>query len=231
MYKSLCLMLLGLLAAGGHAAADQVAFATTPGQGGLTHVVDRMRGLSELNTQMQRVIDQEMAISYHQARYLDQVRREVCINVPDCVVDVITQPRIELIPARKVSRDFHCASSCSIRYDLNTDISTTRWEEAGFAADVSIAPFEEGVAFTTSSSYGFRLDKESTISYEFQLEKGGSVYVAMVNAQISAKIRLRGSKQCNQWFCYGGPFDITGYHEAVIMHYDTPSRIVALVHQ
>ncbi|KFH63674.1 hypothetical protein MVEG_10367 [Podila verticillata NRRL 6337] len=231
-------MLLVLLTASGHAApciaavaADQVAFAATPSQGGLTLVGGKLRGLNNLNAQMQQVIDREMAISYHQARYLDQLRREVCTYVPDCVVDVITQPRIEVIPARRVSQDFHCnAPLCTIGYHFNLDISTTRSEETGFAADVSIAPFEEGVMFSTSSSYGFRKNKDTTISYEFRMEMGDSAYIAMVNAQISAKVRLRGSKQCNDWVCYGGPFDITGYHEAVIMHNDTPKSIVALVY-
>ncbi|KFH66137.1 hypothetical protein MVEG_08238 [Podila verticillata NRRL 6337] len=225
MRKSLLLVLLGLLASAGRAApcfesmaADQASFFNSVDEVGLMPLSDTVHSASELNAQMQRLIDQY---------------GNVGIQGPleDCIVDVLTPPRIELIPTRRLSQDIHCTTqTCIIGYHDQTTVATTHSVEVGFSVETSAAPFGMGVTFTASASYGFSTTNEqsTTFSYEFQLEKGESGYIGVVSVQISAKIRRRGFARL--------PFSVesideTAYHESVIMESNKPRSIVAFVHQ
>ncbi|KAF9014657.1 hypothetical protein BGZ52_006465 [Haplosporangium bisporale] len=250
MRKSLLLVLLGLLASAGRAApcfesmaADQASFFNSVDEVGLMPLSDTVHSASELNAQMQRLIDREMSISYNQGRYLEELKKQACrfyieygnvgIQGPleNCIVDVLTPPRIELIPTRRLSQDIHCTTqTCIIGYHDQTTVATTHSVEVGFSVETSAAPFGMGVTFTASASYGFSTTNEqsTTFSYEFQLEKGESGYIGVVSVQISAKIRRRGFARL--------PFSVesideTAYHESVIMESNKPRSIVAFVHQ
>ncbi|KAG0050072.1 hypothetical protein BGZ83_005157 [Gryganskiella cystojenkinii] len=255
-----CLALLGCLAAVVYTApclsataADQVAFTTTPNQVGLPRVGGKVRSSQELNDLMQQVIDREMAISYDQPRYLEELKKQACAGMPVCGVDVLTLPRVEVIPAKRLSKDILCTTpTCMIGLDETTTVSTTHSHEVGISAEVNASPFGMGVTFTTSYSYGFSSTNEAstTLKYDFYLDKGDFGYIGMASVQISARLRIRGCRcthtcailypidpadpsapaTCSSQSRPTRPIDETGHHEAVIMEGDVTRSIVAFVY-
>ncbi|KAG0356764.1 hypothetical protein BGX24_006343 [Mortierella sp. AD032] len=255
MRKSLFLVVLGLLASAwypapciGATAADQVAFSTTPDRVAAPRIGGTVRSASELDAQMQQVINREMPISYYQGDYVDEVEQQFCSEILDCSVYVLSQPRIELIPTRSLGPDIYCnvPGGCIKGYHEEEMVSTTHSLEVGYSAEVGAKPFGVGVAFTVTTTYGFSKTKQesTTLSYEFNLQQGDFGYIGMVNAQITAKLWLRGCwcpgkgnhliELICRSTCRSSPqfnVDEIGYHESVIVQGNKPRGIVAFVYR
>ncbi|KAG0010958.1 hypothetical protein BGZ81_002471 [Podila clonocystis] len=245
MNKPMCLMLLGLLMAVSYAApctaatkADQLAFTVAPDHGGLMHF-DGVHSRSELNDLMQNVIDEDMQIRVNHATYLDELKRQVCLWYQKCELQVLTTPRVELIPARRLTDDILCNNpdGCQISYGEETTISSTHSQEVGFSVQMNSAPFGMGVTFETSFGFGFSTTNQvsTIVTYGFNVRKGEIGFIGMANAQISAKIRVRGCRCPGIGFCVGQcpspTTDETGFHESVIMENNKPRGIVTFVFQ
>ncbi|KAG0065863.1 hypothetical protein BGZ89_007845 [Linnemannia elongata] len=196
--------------------------------------------VNELERQMRKVIDRDMPIVVDQQKYMFQVMDDVrekhglrSVRLMDVAI-----PRIELIPAKRLSHDIRCTTrTCKVAHTKTTTISTTHSGTVGLSAEVGAKPFGVGVQFTASVSYGFsRTDEESSaFTYEFELDRGEAGYIAVVNAQISAKMRIMGCKgeQRHQNGCdHDGQWDFekSGFHESVIMEGTQPRSIIAFVY-
>ncbi|KAF9327687.1 hypothetical protein BG006_009038 [Podila minutissima] len=138
----------------------------------------------------------------------------------------------------QVSRDIICTTpSCSISLEETVTVSTTHSVEIGMSVEVSSKPFGMGVAFTTSVGYGFSSTSETStaLNYGFELEKGDSGYIGMVNAQISSRVRFRSctcyDEACSER-CRNGQWqsDQTLHHQKVIMKNGTPRGYVAFIY-
>ncbi|KAF9942988.1 hypothetical protein BGZ67_008619, partial [Mortierella alpina] len=177
-------------------APDQVA---VPRRRGRT-----VRSAGDLNALMQREIDQNMTIAVDMNLYWDNVH-QLCGGYNTCLLESLSDIRVELIPAERLSQEILCTTpSCTIGFQETTTVSTTHSFEAGFSAEMSAAPFGMGVTFTASVSYGFSRTNEvsQAFNYEFNLERGARGYIGMVNAQISHKLRVMGCNfdQCTDYY-------------------------------
>ncbi|KAF9310388.1 hypothetical protein BG003_008626 [Podila horticola] len=205
MYKPLYLLLLGSLASIGYGApcnaittAGQVEFTTAPSDVGIAQVGVRMLGsVSELEGQMRKVIERDMPIVVDLRKYafavMDEVRDKHGLR--HVQLRDIAMPRVELIPAKRLSYDIRCTTrTCKIAHTKTTTVSTTHSGTVGLSAEVGAKPFGVGVQFTASVGYGFsRTDEESTaFTYEFEVDRGDSGYIAVVNAQISGHMTIKG---------------------------------------
>ncbi|KAG0340990.1 hypothetical protein BG000_010540 [Podila horticola] len=181
MYKPLYLLLLGSLASIGYGApcnaittADQVEFTTAPSDVGIAQVGVRMLGsVSELEGQMRKVIERDMPIVVDLRKYafavMDEVRDKHGLR--HVQLRDVAMPRVELIPAKRLSYDIRCTTrTCKIAHTKTTTVSTTHSGTVGLSAEVGAKPFGVGVQFTASVGYGFsKTDEESTaFTYEFE---------------------------------------------------------------
>ncbi|KAK3816066.1 MAG: hypothetical protein J3Q66DRAFT_341541 [Benniella sp.] len=194
----------------------------------------------DLDTDMRKVIESEMQHTYNSGSYIDALRQELCLGMSTdaCELTILSEPRIEIIPTKQISDDIYCSTAtCTIGYEKITAISTTHSVELGFSAEVSAKPFGMGMSFTASTNYGFSHTKEESValSYQFNLERGEAGYIAMVNAQVSARVR-RQVCVCHTAICAitcslvtFEPIDETAYHESVILKDGRPRSIVSFV--
>ncbi|KAF9973774.1 hypothetical protein BGZ73_002962 [Actinomortierella ambigua] len=208
----------------------------------------KVRNAQELEALMQQVIVDEMTHAYHESKYIASLRSALrCYETfgvgwsPfNCKLKVLSAPQIQVIPVQRLTEDVLCStSSCTIDRQQSTTVSTTHSLDAGLALKINSNPFSAGVSFTKSSNYKFSVanEKETSISYAFDLEKSDKGYVGLVGAQISAKIL---AQQCMCLYTPQMMYDCSicisewkdvanGFHEAVIMQGDKPRSIVSFV--
>ncbi|KAF9987374.1 hypothetical protein BGZ75_000684 [Mortierella antarctica] len=198
----------------------------------------KVDSVDELTRGMEDLIRSTMQIRYKPDPYHQAFMQEFCSRLtPYCRIEVLTPPVIEVIPVRRLSDDILCTTTtCTIGYHDTTSVTTTHSAEVGFSATTSAKPFGMGVEFTVSASYGFSEAREesTTLSYEFNLEKGEKGYIAIVNAQISSLLRITGCWcKHDSMFCAcagpGTPVSV-GHHQAVIKENNKPRSMVAFVH-
>ncbi|KAF9094445.1 hypothetical protein BGX23_002108 [Mortierella sp. AD031] len=277
MVKTLSLVLLGLLAAIGSAAPlqcpdpasfSQKVFGSTHGNGirihdrpstpvfadGDTGIIylspDRTHSRTDLNARMQRIIENDIGISYRAGDYLDALKEYICTHpypgqsyrLVDCNIDVLSAPVIKVIPAKRLSKTLDCPNdSCSIGFTESVSVSTTHSVETGISMGTSATPFGLGVSFTNSLGYGYSQTKEESVAldFTFNLLRGEAGYIAMANVQISAKLRVRGCRchplcvdsSCRS-HCHPGSdnlVDEVGHHEKVVTEDNVPAGIVSFV--
>ncbi|KAF9297703.1 hypothetical protein BGZ74_009681 [Mortierella antarctica] len=223
MHKALSLTLIGLLAAIGSAAPvcvvsdarDQVVFShdgpedvLRPKDGGIVYLPPRRSRSVDLDARMRDLIAREMTIEYNGSEYEQGLADDLCLG-------------------RRLGETL----------EETVTVSTTHSVEIGMSIEVSSKPFGMGVAFTTSVGYGFSSTSETStaLNYGFELEKGDSGYIGMVNAQISSRVRFRSCKCYDQACvnqCRNGQWqsDQTLHHQKVIMKNGTPRGYVAFVY-
>ncbi|KAF9079407.1 hypothetical protein BGX23_004169, partial [Mortierella sp. AD031] len=202
---------------------------------------NRARMPVDLNNEMQKIIDKEMDIKVNSVKYTDSLQDSICNNPPDgfryyhCKVDVLSKPTIEVIPVRQLSDDILCSTgTCTAGLHETVSISTTHSIEAGISIEASAAPFGMGVTFTTSLSYGLSetTEKSTTLSYEFDLARGEAGFIGIVNAQISAIVRVRACKcpdgvACSYFCGMSTDYEVdeVRHHQAVILQSGEPKGI------
>ncbi|KAF9947246.1 hypothetical protein BGZ70_002799 [Mortierella alpina] len=111
-------------------------------------------------------------------------------------MQILSPSVTEVIPIKTLKENVSCGfESYTITVDGSHKISTIHSDEEGLAAKTTSRPFTKAVTFTDSDSYGFGdSDEESTsVSYQFELKRGDTRYIGIVNAQISALIRVEGN--------------------------------------
>ncbi|KAH7052672.1 hypothetical protein BKA57DRAFT_456207 [Linnemannia elongata] len=204
----------------------------------------KIASADELEEHMESLIETEMGFRFDPPPYIQYLLPEVgCFNIgsggppPPCDLSILSTPIIEVIPTKRLSENILCTTeTCTIGYHDTVTISTTHSEEVGLSAETSSMPFGMGVSFTVSTSLGFSETNEesATYSYEFNLRKGEKGYIGIVNAQISANIRVTGhcvvykdkTATCN----IGRKVSKEGYHEVVIKENNKPVGFVAFIH-
>jgi hypothetical protein len=196
----------------------------------------------DIENQMQNIIDTEMKYTYDRDQYLRGLIEELCYEkgqyLFNCRIDILSEPRIKIIPTQQLSDDMYCTTpSCEITYAKTRTISTTNSGEVGFSTELSAKPFGLGVSFTVTASLGFsETDEVSTsVSYAFTLKDGQAGYIAMANAQISAQVQRRGCRciegmDCD-YECSGPDYPVNeiAYHESVVLKNGTPRGIVTFI--
>ncbi|KAG0341703.1 hypothetical protein BG000_008264 [Podila horticola] len=192
---------------------------------------------------MQRLIDDEMATQYHDARYAESFKAIVCgskINLHYCRIEILEPPTIQVIPANLVSNDIYCNTpTCSISLtDHYVYIRTTHSNEEGMTIVAGSGPFDDAVEFTAATGYGFSESSETlaSLSYTFNLREGDMGHVSIVGAQMSAKVRLAGCKCASDLECLAckrlGPnYKEVGHHEVVVLKNGSPRSYVGFVHR
>ncbi|KAG0335102.1 hypothetical protein BG000_007784 [Podila horticola] len=211
----------------------------------------RSRRAIDLDAEMRDLISREMEFSYSGSEYISGAAQELCTGGPHgetympsvdelCGVQILTNPVIQVIPARQISRDIICTTprGCSICLEETVTISTTHSVEIGMSFEVSSKPFGVGVSFTTSIGYGFSHTSETStaLQYCFDLELGDRGYIGMVNAQISSQLRYMYCKCYDQACvdrCRNGNWQISKdlQHQKVIEKNGTPRGYVAFVYE
>ncbi|KAG0360064.1 hypothetical protein BG005_011579 [Podila minutissima] len=261
MHKVLTVVLVGLLAAIGSAVPacfdsdthHQTILSSTHGHhsgpndddDGVIYIPpnDSRSNAPDLDTMMQRLIDDEMATQYHQAQYVKSLKATVCgtkINLHYCQIEILEPPTIHVIPAKLVSYDIVCNTpTCSISLkDQYVYIRTTHSDEEGMTIVAGSGPFENAVEYTAATGYGFSESSETlaSLSYTFNLREGDAGHVSIVNAQVSAKVRLAGCKCVSDLECLacktmGLNYKEVGHHEVVVLKNGVPRSYVGFVHQ
>ncbi|KAG0012120.1 hypothetical protein BGZ81_001750 [Podila clonocystis] len=194
----------------------------------------------DLDTKMKNLIEKEMGIMVNAQDYSRELMAKVCSGYNACMLDVLSMPTIQVIPTKQISKDIICnTATCSVALEESVTVSTTHSVEVGVSMEAGFKPFGVGVTFTASVGYGFSKTKETSTSltYTFNLDKGDSGYIGMVNAQISAKVRVTACK-CQDGDgdclnkCKSSPhFTQTGHHEVVVEKDGVPRAFVAFVHK
>lgn len=202
---------------------------------------------ADLNAMMQEVIDNEMTFNYDSDVFYAGLVKTICNNpsqeyrITNCNITILSQPSIKVIPSRPISRNIICTSSmCNIQGYRTIGVPTTHSSEASFPIKAGGESFYRGVKFTGSFGYEFSETYETSawVDYSYYLDKGDQGYVAMVNAQISAKIRVTGCKRLHKEIRDGlddllctRPVDQTGHNEVIIVQeHINPRGIIAFIH-
>ncbi|KAF9293458.1 hypothetical protein BGZ74_011705 [Mortierella antarctica] len=264
MRKSLSLLTLGgLLAAIGSAAP--VCFDSTSRQdvfadvryghslpsdndGGIIYLPPRQeRARVDLDAMMKNLISREMQTTYNAAQYVESLKEKICNQgtflIVNCKVEILDRPVIKVIPTEQVSKDIVCTTeTCMIGLEETVTVSTTHSAEVSLSIEAGAKPFGIGMSFTTTVGYGFSSTAEAstTLVYNFDLVRGDTGYIGMVNAQVSARVRVTGCKcptdfpdgPICQAVCIiqGDTFTEIGHHEAVILKNRVPRAYVAFVY-
>ncbi|KAG0094035.1 hypothetical protein BGZ93_007577 [Podila epicladia] len=158
-------------------------------------------GTEDLTAMMRKLIANEMEIDYNPVKYRDAmfieaVKSQPGYEITNFELQVLSEPKVQVIPVKQVSRDIYCSTSkCKIGLDESVTVSTTHSTEIGASIEISGKPFGVGASFTTSVSYSVSHGKETStaLSYEFELNQKDTGYIGMVNAQISAQVSIRAS--------------------------------------
>ncbi|KAF9369751.1 hypothetical protein CPC16_004217 [Podila verticillata] len=197
------------------------------------------RGI-DLDAEMLELIKTEMAIAYNATSYVASFKATICrtkdYEIEDCEVEVLSTPQIQLIPTNQISKDIICTTpTCMIGLEESVTVSTTHSAEVGLSIGTGAIPFGVGVSFTGSTQYGFSSTTATSTSlvYHFDLVQGDRGFVGMVNAQISAQVRIAGCKcprrpscvanLCRTRCAIHGPAVVeVGHHEAVVMKNEKP---------
>ncbi|KAG0344680.1 hypothetical protein BG005_001717 [Podila minutissima] len=200
----------------------------------------RSRKNEDLNAKMQGVIQKEMTTTYNQPMYLEALKAKVCgvdasgNFIAHCQIDIISRPVIRVIPTRQISDDIICTpATCSIGFAKSVSVSTTHSAEVSLSITAGAKPFGIGMDFTTTVGYGYSntAEESTTLSYNFDLVRGDSGYIGMVNAEVSADVKVSGCR-CNSFVCSiqcsssGPTMTETGHHEAVIMLNGSPRGFI-----
>ncbi|KAG0373960.1 hypothetical protein BGX24_011021 [Mortierella sp. AD032] len=162
-----------------------------------------------------------------------------------CVVDVLTTPIIELIPAKQVSREIVCSTpSCLIGLFQFVTVASTHSTEVGFSVETGPKPFAAGLTLSKpflGYDYSATNQEVTQLDHQLKLKQGDVGYVALVNAQATARVRIRACK-CQMGVEYGTcmilcrvlpgkhAIDDTAYHEAVIVQGRTAKSIISFIH-
>ncbi|KAF9273253.1 hypothetical protein BGZ68_001675 [Mortierella alpina] len=186
-----------------------------------------------------------MKPTYNNARYVEGLKAELCRTPPtwfksyECEIDLLEAPQVKIIPTRQLGDDIYCSTDkCNNGFHDTTTIATAHSTEVGFSVEASAAPFGMGVTMSASAGYGFSSSKEesTTVNYDFELKRGESGYIGLVNAQVSAKVRRRYCRcDISDIFCrmmgHGCTlFEETAHHESVIMKNGRPRGMVSFIY-
>ncbi|KAK3812352.1 MAG: hypothetical protein JOS17DRAFT_807113 [Linnemannia elongata] len=213
--------------------------------------VNKSRTLDDMNTQMQGIIDQELEFTYDHTKYLLALRETICKQPSNsdmiyyyCVVEVLTSPVIELVPAKQVSRAIVCSTpTCVVVLCQSVTVGSTHSTEVGFSVQTGDKPFVAGLTLNKSFlGYGYSTSNQETMDLDHQLDLqyGETGFVALVNAQASTKVRIRACK-CQMGIEYGTcmilcrvlpgkhAVDETAFHEAIILQSRTAKTLVSFM--
>ncbi|KAG0252952.1 hypothetical protein BGZ95_006481, partial [Linnemannia exigua] len=205
--------------------------------GGIIYIPPtRSRKNFDLDDMMEALIQKEMTTTYSQADYLESLKAQVCGEdkngnfIAHCQIEVLSRPIIRVIPTKAISKDILCSTAtCMIGLEESVSISTTHSAEVSMSITAGAKPFGIGMDFTTTIGYGYSNTAESstTLVYNFDLVQGDTGYIGIVNAEVSAKVRVSGCR-CNSFICTiqcsssGPTMTETGHHEAVILQNGKP---------
>lgn len=265
MVKSLSFVILGLLAAVTSAApscsmrqsidqwissdsqslsAYEMGLGTTPAIVYLPH--NKRRSGLDLDEIMQALIDKKLTFEYDAEAYHDSLVKSICNNpssyykITDCKVTILSEPKIKVIPTQRLSSEIICKSdTCQVLFRESLAVVTTHSDEETIPITLGGETFQEGVELDRSLGYGFSTYYQATapIDYEFNLAEGDKGHIAVVGAEISAKIRVTGCQRSRDDVRSGSChskcptfIDQTGHNEAVITQngYE-PKAIVAFI--
>jgi len=206
----------------------------------------RSRSSTNLEGMMQQLIEREMKTTYRESDYVNALKAAVCgkpVSIPGnrgCQIEVLSKPVIRVIPTKAVSKDIYCSTpSCSIGLEEGVSISTTHSVEVSVSITAGAKPFGIGMEFTATAGYGFSdtTEESTTLLYNFDLAQGDAGYIGIVNAEVSAEVRV---SECRCWMfefdcinkCATGGMTIseTGHHEAVILKNGKPRSYVSFVY-
>ncbi|KAF9135277.1 hypothetical protein BGX30_011598 [Mortierella sp. GBA39] len=213
---------------------------------------NKTRTLDDMNTQMQGIIDQELEFTYDHTKYLLALHETMCKQPSNsdliyyyCVVKVLTLPVIELIPAKQVSKVIACSTpTCVIGLFQSVTVGSTHSTEVGLSVQTDAKPFEAGLTLNKSVlGYGYSVSNQETmdLNHDLDLKYGETGFVALVNAQASAKVRIRACK-CQMGIEYStcmilcrvlpGKYavDETAFHEAIILQSRTAKTLVSFIY-
>lgn len=219
-------------------------FGATPAIVYLPH--NKRRTGPDLDEIMQTLIDKKLTFDYDADAYHASLVKSICNNpssyyqITDCKISILSEPKIKVIPTQRLTDDINCkSSSCQVIYRESLAVLTTHNEEDTLPIAIGGQPLEKGVELHRSLGYGFSTYYQTTapIDYQFELAKGDEGYIAMVSAEISAKIRVTGCQRSRDDVRSGSChskcptfIDQTGHNEAVITQngYE-PKAIVAFI--
>ncbi|KAF9326335.1 hypothetical protein BGZ91_001984 [Linnemannia elongata] len=263
MVKALSFALLGLLAAVASAAPSRSTRQSlnqwlshcpqslsdydsmeTPAIVYLPHT--KRRTSLDLDDIMQSLIDKKLAFDYDAEAYHASLVKSICNNpysdyyIEDCKITILSEPKIKVIPTKRLTSEIDCkSSSCKIFYRETVGVWTTHSHETTLPIRVGKVPFQDGIEFQKSLGYGFGTiyGVEVPIDYQFDLTEGDKGHIAIVGAEISAKIRVTGCERSRDDIRRGSCnsecstfLDQTGHNEVIITQngYD-PKAILAFV--
>ncbi|KAK5820641.1 hypothetical protein F5H01DRAFT_378034 [Linnemannia elongata] len=204
----------------------------------------RSRKNFDLDDMMEKLIQTEMQTTYSHADYMASLKAQVCGKnesgtfIAQCQLEILSRPDIRVIPTKSISKDILCSTAtCSIALEETVSISTTHSVEVSLAITAGAKPFGIGMEFTVTTSYGFSntAEQSTALSYSFDLVRGDTGYIGIVNAQVSAQVRVSGCR-CDNFLCEiqcsssGPTMTETGHHEAVILQNGKPRGYVSFVY-
>ncbi|KAF8931732.1 hypothetical protein BGZ52_011875 [Haplosporangium bisporale] len=205
----------------------------------------RSRNNFDLNARMQELIHKEMTTTYRQPEYLESLKDKVCgVDASGnfiylCQIEILSRPVIRVIPTKPVSKEILCSTlTCMIGLEESVSVSTTHSVEVSMSITAGAKPFGIGMEFTSTAGYGYSntAEESTTLVYNFDLVRGDTGYIGIVNAEVSANVRVSGCR-CNIGFsalcktlCYSPTLIETGHHEAVILQNNKPRGYVSFVY-
>lgn len=213
--------------------------------GGIIYIPpSRSRKQFNLDDMMQQLIQTEMVTTYSQADYIESLKAKVCGEdesgnfIAQCQLEILSNPVIRVIPTKAISKDILCSTAtCTIGLEESVSVSTTHSAEVSMSITAGAKPFGIGMEFTVTAGYGFSktAEESTTLVYNFDLVRGDTGYIGIVNAEVSAQVRYSGCR-CNNFLCAiqcassGPTMTETGHHEAVILKSGIPRGYVAFVY-
>ncbi|KAG0289142.1 hypothetical protein BGZ97_006566 [Linnemannia gamsii] len=216
----------------------------------------RSRNNFDLDAMMQELIRKDMTTTYRQPEYLESLRDKICVGLDapgprydyilNCQIEILSKPVIRVIPAKAVSNEILCSSpTCAVAYEETVSVSTTHSTEVSLSVTAGAKPFGIGMEFTATAGYGYSntAEESTTIGYTFNLDRGDMGYIGIVNAEVSATVRVSGClcamyppvPSVCQALCLLYPtsnlnVNETGHHEAVILQNGKPRGYVSFVY-
>lgn len=220
---------------------------------GITYLpANKTRALNDMNTQMQGIIDQELEFAYDHTKFLFALRETMCKQPSNsgmiyyyCVVEVLTPPVIDLIPAKQVSKAIVCSTpTCVIGLYQSVTVGSTHSTEVGFSVQTGAKPFEDGLTLNKSFlGYEYSASNKETmdLNHQLGLQYGETGFIALVNAQASARVRIRACK-CQAGIEYSTcmilcrvlpskhAVDEAAFHEAIILQSRAAKTLVSFIY-
>ncbi|KAF9126346.1 hypothetical protein BGX30_015286 [Mortierella sp. GBA39] len=207
---------------------------------------NKRRTRPDLDAIMQALIDKKLTFDYDAKAYHANLVESICndpssyYQITDCKITILSEPKIQVIPTQRLSDNIICkTSSCKVAHDDAVSVWTTHSDETTLPIRVGGEPFQVSVDLHRSLGYGFSNSVQALapIYYQLDLVEGDEGYIAMVSAEISAKIRVTGCKRYRDDVRRGSSnfgcstfIDQTGHNEVVITQngYD-PKAIIAFI--